>query len=243
MRELPILFSTEMVKALLDGRKTMTRRIVKPQPLRMDVATTKSEGRPVMIYDPTNSPHEGWSCVSPACPFGIEGDLLWVREKHKVATDANKNFIVTYSDGTIRKVYYKELSLNTVKRLTKRKSINKYVWVQGMFMPKELARIVLQNEGYRIERLQDITEEDAIAEGCKHAHDWKQPGVKVEKIADGSFIAHNTKSFRRGYFLLWDSINGEGSYSSNPWVWVIKFKVLSTTGKPVTKQETEVPHV
>ena len=90
MKEIPILFSTEMVKAELDGSKTMTRRIMNPQPLKADIAKV-----------PTN----GWDSVIPMCPFGQPGDLLWVRETHNISWYTN-DIMITYSDGGVVVKYY-----------------------------------------------------------------------------------------------------------------------------------------
>lgn len=150
--------------------------------------------------------HPEFPPIKVKCRFGQPGDIFWVRE-----TWANGGNL-TSGPGYIFKAsdYPKDF-------------IDQMKWKPSIHMPKDAARIWLKNVGVRIERLQDISESDAKAEGCKHAHDWRQPGVKTEKTESG-FKVSGTKSFRRGYSILWDTINGEDSWLSNPFVWVIEFE-------------------
>lgn len=153
------------------------------------------------------------------CPYGKVGDLLWVRETF---------FVEQYFNGL------------TLECFTKYKADFEgpvaWNWKPSIFMPKASARLWLEITDIKIERLHDISEEDAKAEGCKHAYDIYQKGVVFEMTSGEGGIIHNARSFRRGFLLLWKSINGEASWNANPWVWVISFKVLSTTGKPERKE-------
>lgn len=201
----PILFSTPMVQAILEGRKTMTRRLVEdPEQYYMDELIDglwpyKSIGQPAK------------------CRYGKVGDVLWVREEHLITFSEDRKWItVTFKDGTEVCRYYKDFSLKTVKNLYKRKTIGK--WQRARFLPKEMARIFLRNTNVRVERLQDITEQDAIAEGIERLprlHWWKNYlGIHLP----------GTSSAIESFMSLWDSINGAESRKANPWVWVVEFE-------------------
>ena len=203
MKESPLLFSTPMVQAILDGRKTQTRRIIKlPPPSGTFPANWN--------YSPYRIPAKGHelehrftdgignlvSIPESKLPNGKPGDLLWVKETwtKTMVQDEEGWFFIYKADGD-----------EWAKP-----------WTSSRFMPKAAARIWLQIEEIRVERLQDITEEDAIAEGIKPL----------------SFTVGKPHAVL--FFQLWDMINGPGSSDQNPWLWVIKFRVLSTTGKPKT---------
>jgi hypothetical protein len=170
MKERPILFSAPMVRAILDGRKTQTRRIMKIQP----------DGRGTRC---TNVHFEDWHGRELKCPYGWVGDILWVRETWS-KTDSGKYIYAATNNG-----------FNPV-------------WKPSIFMPKDACRIRLQITDIRIEKIQDISKEDVIAEGI-----------------DTKFLYEGTHP-KWAYFSLWDKINGKGSCEQNPWVWVIEFKKL-----------------
>jgi hypothetical protein len=238
--EKPILFSTEMVKAILEGRKTMTRRVMKPQPMFEDKLMTESEGRPVMIY---HSEKTGkYSCKGPASPYGMKGDVLWVRETfvstYTVDANDNEQFLFKANDGD--REYYEFTSHKENPRI--------YAWKPSIHMPKRAARIWLEITNIRAERLNDITDEDAAAEGIEFQEfEW---GIMAfpDGTIDHGLVGLKTKSFkdymvenhwhmgsaRKSFETLWQFINGTESWNANPWVWVISFKVLSTKGKPST---------
>lgn len=210
----PILFSTEMVQAILEGRKTMTRRILKPQPVKNGMFWEHPGLRPKARRNSgkiwsTHEPDDTWTTL---CRYGI-GDLLWVRESFKAElVDTATGKPVTY--------YY--LADNPVAANTAIK------FKPSIHMPKEAARIWLRIEQISLEKLQDITNEDALREG-------------IEIVAPDSF-GFKYKAYdgrtnclypRTSFFTLWESIFGTESFGLNPWVWVVSFKVLSTTGKPI----------
>ena len=186
MKEHPILYSTEMVKAILAGKKTQTRRVMNPQPLQADINAV-----------PTN----GWNSVIPMNPYGMPGDMLWVREQFVA-------WSLMWKLGQQKGFYYRANFPSDYKASWK--------WKPSIHMPKAAARIWLQITDIRIERLQEISEEDAIDEGVN--------------------LADSTKWFKHTHVFqeLWEKINGPESWNANPYVWVIQFKVLSTTGKPTT---------
>lgn len=199
MKERPILFSSEMVRAILDGRKTQTRRVVNPQSL-LDNKT-----RVTACYE---------------CPYGAPGDSLWVRESCQIYGHWVKNGHTKsgaqrwkFSIHASKRVLYaggfvKSPSDKTQLGFYKRPSI---------FMPRWASRIALAVTDVRVERLQEISEEDAIAEG-----------LQKEVISVGYQNDSVTLRARPKFVYLWDKINSDRGYSfeSNPWVWVISFKVV-----------------
>lgn len=185
-KERPILFQTEMVKAILEGRKTMTRRIIKPQP--NDNWETE-EGESILKY----------------CPYGEIGDVLWVRETFSINN--------LFANG-IKYTYKADLS----------EDVNLLKWKPSIFMPKEACRIWLQIADIKTERLQDISEEDAIKEGVEKLIKFGQPaGYKDYLNVPEIGFTTAKESFR----TLWISINGEESWNQNPWVWCVSFKRLA----------------
>lgn len=219
MKEIPILFSTPMVEAILENHKIQTRRIVKTKQKGWDCqimefakSETFSESfleksiasislqKELVGFHAFFTDNESDHKIGIKCLYGQPGDLLWVREKWENESNGGKwiNFYAGNVEVKNNKAY---------ERLTK--------WKPSIHMPKAAARIWLQVEEIRVERLQDITEEDAIAEGIEvfeKGTDWMEA--------------------RFGFEILWDKINGLDAWDKNPWVWVVKFKILSTTGKP-----------
>lgn len=189
MKEHPILFTTEMVRAIIEGRKTQTRRVVKPQPIHIEWFTHQN----------------GW-CAKVAenryemkeCPYGVPGDRLWVRE--------------TWCPCRVFTIYRADCiddkpSENTDEWNEPRGD----KWRPSIHMPRTESRILLEVTNVRVERVQEISEADIIAEGCPKAYllgrNWYQP--------------------------LWDTINAKRGYpwKSNPWAWVVLFKLLEVKGR------------
>lgn len=177
IKERPIIFSDEMVRATLDGRKTQTRRIVKHKP---DKDCPYAENN-----------------VMAACPYGKPGDRLWVKETWKPDP----------SWGLTERTKPTEIEEGT--HILYRATIGEHPkahwqkWRSCLFMRRWMSRITLEIEAVRVERLQEITDEDAIAEGMP--------------IDDA---VHD-------YSVLWNSINGQGSWDANPFVWVVQFKRIT----------------
>ncbi len=204
-KERPILFSGPMVRAILEGRKTQTRRIVKPQPVvRYGGHITEgyyAEGGAV-FKEGGEGGHRPmrWCEDAGFVPsrLGKPGDRLWVRETHLIR---GAGTVVDYRadmdpvDAAGHGAFYGG-------------------WKPSLFMRREHSRITLEVTGVRVERLQDISEEDAKAEGCGLA----------SALNDCKDVEECGRSFRAGYAKLWEDINGIGSWEANPWVWVIKFK-------------------
>lgn len=181
-----------MVEAILDGRKTQTRR---------------ARGATFQNF-------EEFARIK--CPYGKPGDRLWVRETWQITnflhpSDENYGYIYKASENG------KDWQENT----------EEWKWKPSIHMPKAAARIWLEITETRLERLQDISKEDAIAEGIEPVADgYKNYMPKLSSTSQFCWPTayHSFKS-------LWESINGAESWDLNPWLWVVKFKVLSTTGK------------
>jgi hypothetical protein len=195
-KERPILFSGEMVRAILDGRKTQTRRIVKPQPAGLWGSTGKVFGH--TFSGVLEGPKDHYW----VCKYGQPGDRLWVRETFTVCADSN---IFYRADG-------------------KPDPWDGVEWKPSIHMPRRASRITLEITGVRVERLNDISEEDAISEGTENRSDlaWGHGGQGNDMARWAVEHGH-----RYGFLHLWESINGEGSWALNPWVWVVEFKRVS----------------
>lgn len=216
MRERPILFSDEMVLAILQGLKTQTRRVVKPQPNLEWLALPITVGwyAPTIVdwdgredagpeifgaYD-----RDGWGMV---CPYGAPGDRLWVREAfgcncHNSAQPVPGCEIVYRATGD--SVDDPPFS----------------AWRPSIHMPRWASRMALEITGVRVERVQDIGEADARAEGITGVLDSAFPSYHV--VGERRPKCHSAVE---AFGLLWDSINGKRGYgwAANPWVWVIEF--------------------
>ena len=222
--ERPILFQTEMVKATIEGRKTQTRRKdleeVNSDPDLWNAVNHIAVIKKGIPYYGFRDPIGSLEVIK--CPYGKRGDLLYVRE-----TWANLNGDFPTADPFL--IFKADIDHPNQH--------GPVTWKPSIHMPKVAARIWLMVEKIRVERLQDISEEDARAEGIKKYFDryyqddlYQNYGRKDGKINYYSPI----KSFES----LWISINGEQSWEANPWVWVVKFRVLSKTGRP-SLQEIE----
>ncbi|HFE3481497.1 TPA: hypothetical protein ACF3IV_001856 [Enterobacter hormaechei] len=218
MKERGMIFNGEMVRAILDGRKTQTRRIINPQP----EATLSGSLSGKWLNRPLNGlllPKI--EDIAIHCPFGVVGDRIWVRE-----TWARYNI-----DQNSHDIAY--------RATTPADWPEEGRWRPSIHMPRWASRIMLEITDVRVERLQDISEEDAKAEGL------------AEITKDGSLFKFGIPD-RDGYpgaddngwpwtewernpvdsyCKLWQSIYGEESWQANPWVWVIEFKVASPGGE------------
>ena len=215
MKESPILFSAPMVRALLAGTKTQTRRIFKPDRMTWDAngRYTTYAMRGGELSTTGSGPFKPSSWLH-YCPYGQPGgDRLYVRETFG-HFERNENF----APGC--EVFYRADG----------ESLAVELWRPSIHMPRWASRITLEITGVRVERLQDISEEDAITEGIERADNffgctcWKAYGEP--EGADVVCPDDPIGSFR----TLWESTGGD--WDANPWVWAIDFKVLSTTGRP-----------
>lgn len=219
----PILFSGPMVRAILDGRKTQTRRVIKPQP-DQSVLVDGAVLHPRRITDVSVCYHgkREWGlfsddsnmpCFAYDSPYGEVGDRLWVRETAKAtATEEGIDCIHYMADDHCRSIMVSEYG---PWRKMRAYGGGHSRAVPSIHMPRWASRITLEITGLRIERLNAITPDDAKAEGvecCEH----------FEKAKRG----HPLNAHWVGFAWLWKSINGEQSWLANPWVWVVEFKVV-----------------
>lgn len=213
MKERPILFSAPMVRAILAGTKTQTRRIVKPQPAYPD-AFLDSEPRMVgaecqWFVKGATQPSNLWHC-----PHGGPGDRLWVRETWAP-------FEFTYEE-----VKPSELPRDAriVYLADQKQRLAGDRYRPSIHMPRWASRITLELSAVRAERLNDISEADAKAEGA----DLYVPGHGIvspfEISIDPGYLMYGT--YKMGYEWLWESINGADSWAKNSWVWVEGFAVI-----------------
>lgn len=224
MRERPILFSAPMVRAILDGSKTQTRRICKPQPFdrsysKRDHRIAYASGRAADgdeidgFYAYSASSGGQWQVK---CPHGQPGDRLWVRETW--STHACFDHVPPAQLTTLSLHYWADGEIQTGK---KRPSIH---------MPRWASRITLEVTGVRVEQLQTISHDDALAEGVANfaatLNDEPHPsGESPEQVSQR--LQWPQRQFRE----LWESISGPGSWDANPWVWIVEFKRVAEERK------------
>jgi hypothetical protein len=237
MKEIPILFSTPMVQAIMSGRKTQTRRIIKPQPIIDHDSGFVFDGKHKKQYCMHNWHDEFIDDFSRWMP----GDIIWVRESFQFWDKLSGGGYAYKADFTQR---YGAWERDTPKKFHDVERIEK--WNPSIHMPKEAARVWLEITKITIEPLHDINEKDAKAEGfaCISKDGGRTykygipdndglPGVDNVGWPWQDWNTDPAKAFR----TLWYKINGKESWNENPWVWVIEFKVLSTNGRPQLSPE------
>jgi hypothetical protein len=231
MKERPILFSGPMVQAILSGTKTQTRRVIKPQPWFMPEAHDHGARWAWAYSEQAWEAENGivWGAKFPTeqlaqrdyfrdhCPYGAPGDQLWVRETWRV--NGNEH---DYAMADSDRVFYRaDEDWNGGAG-----------WRPSIFMPRWASRITLEVANVRVQRLQDITEEDARYEGVdknwlgddcppEYADEW----MNYEDDEEGFPCLSARDSFR----TLWDHIDGkrEGcAWQANPWVWAVTFRAV-----------------
>ena len=216
MKFIPILFSTPMVQAIIEGRKSMTRRVMKPQPYLEDGSTIWSYSKDSFGSLPPNKMTE--SPFGFKCPYGQVGDVLWVREKTcYVMIEHAHDLLVGFRER--RQIIYGTDFHEDWMKYAKEKYL--YKWEPSLFMPKAACRIFLKITDIRVERLQDITEQDAVGEGIEEAEFDNVNKCRVFKHYGYQNAVTDAKD---SFQSLWHSINGEESWNANPWVWVVEFK-------------------
>ena len=219
MKERGIIFSAPMVRAILDGRKTQTRRLAKPQPPHSCRYVMNGAGSHALCLGPNDE------CVPPTsksidhrlpCPYGVPGDRLWVRERwgwfdQFVQHDAPPTGPIVYgTDGVPA-------------------GSHGTYWRPSIHMPRWASRITLEVVDVRVERLNEISAKDAVREGLERHDDhptsitWRHYGD--EEPPDPIDLWEGWLNPINSFRTLWDSINGKRHpWSSNPWVWVIEFR-------------------
>ena len=209
MKERPILFSAPMVRAILDGCKTQTRRVIIPDPKLVHCLVVNFDEPAYVESARLFRNREANAQGQIACPFGTVGDRLWVRETHSVSHgsssfggDYHSSCEVTYRAGGFKRLAYDgPHSADPYQKAFERQRGD---WRPSIFMPRWASRITLELTAVRVERVQQITMGDAVAEG----------------ILGDNYMA------RDNYRELWNSLNAKRGFEwdSNPWVWVIEFR-------------------
>lgn len=224
MTERPIIFSAEMVRAILDGRKTQTRRVMKVQPYPDSIVTVEHYHQTVIDRHGDMQPgpeifgaHWDDGEFGCRCPYGAPGDTLWVRETcwaesfgqggDGVRYAADHAWRIIENTQEASEAWCKLAQYGGDAALDNQTNIG--MRVPSIHMPRWASRITLRITAVRVERLQDISEDDARAEG------W--PGPITET---GFPIASPLAWFAN----VWTSINGPGAWEANPWVWVVAFE-------------------
>ncbi len=223
MKEHPILFSSPMIRAILAGRKSQTRRIAKG--ITEETCYVGLEG------------HDGFVPVRDdgketpiLCPYGSVGDRLWVRETSAVYAAVYSECGIVYradhATGDLSKgdggYNFHQFSDDPEQADKDRKWAAKHSgsekWIPSIYMPRFASRITLEITGVRVERLQEITEADVMAEGCRADEDpyWRPSYHDPD--------SGGNPSARLSYEFLWEEINGVGSWAKNPFVWCVSFK-------------------
>ncbi len=232
MKERGILFSAPMIRALLDGSKTQTRRVaVFPEGTTQFVFNPERDGKWWPVSD------DDYTGTGVRCPFGAIGDTLWVREswQHYDWTEEGEPYVRYAADNSVRFCegagegetlvdVWAELSEPSNYAIDNRAADRK--WRPSIFMPRWASRITLEITDVRVERLQEISEADAIAEGIERTG------------GDRYWLGHDTHDVKgtrkvygtavRAYESLWNSLNAKRApWSSNPWVWALTFARIS----------------
>jgi hypothetical protein len=244
VKALPIPFTASMVRALLDGRKGQTRRLVKlphMNPLGAWEPSTVGGGG---SHLKDGTPYAERPCLwhtragdALVCPYGRVGDLLWVRESWRVGKrwdatpprdlPARKMTVMFAAGGSVGGTGEGRYELDESYPDTLPDWAGKLR--PGMFIPRWASRLTLRITDVRVERLQNISEADAIAEGIEPSADaWKSYSVIPSGLRKGKpnlVSAIPNRSPVASYSELWEAINGTGSWANNPWVWAVGFAV------------------
>ncbi|MDR5800669.1 hypothetical protein [Caballeronia sp. LZ001] len=238
MKERPLAFSAPMVRAILDGRKTQTRRVVK-----LPHANSLGQWEPTTIggrnggctKDGQAIPEQGaiWhtrTADTLVCPYGQPGDRLWVRETWQGPLFDSENweaYLECPDDFKDPKYCHYAADggsppafINVDDELVCR-------WQSSTCMPRWASRIMLKVTGVRVERLNDISEADAANKGL-----YCLPASGRYVVQKGEqYFGGADRDARVVFADLWDRINGDGAWDANPWVWVVEFKRIEATGE------------
>lgn len=231
-KERPILFSTEMVKAILAKLKTMTRRAKGLEVINQNPDDWQFEWADFCLDKPWRFTQKSsindqslkdrsFHQEAITCPYGKTGDILWVRENLFQNGELGLEYSANHEpidESIIPQVYGPYGGSYSFRG------------IPSIHMPKWAARIWLEITDIRVERLQSISNEDAKAEGAPDA--LKVSDMELLKGLGSWPIPRPFNHYQFGFLSVWCKINGCESWLANPWVWVISFKVLSTTGKP-----------
>ncbi|EAM8300652.1 hypothetical protein R212_24820 [Salmonella enterica] len=195
MKERGMIFNGEMVRAILDDRKTQTRRPIKWKQTRFTEIGEREDGSKWPWSEDAERACDFWH----PCPFGAVEDRIWVRE--------------TFGDCGVRLVYRADTEDGAKCKVNR--------WTPSIHMPRWASRILLEITNVRVERLNSISEQDALSEGIDRER-LEESQDNYDCIADHNMTGRPTATGAFKY--LWESIYGEENWQSNPWVWVIEFK-------------------
>ena len=219
MKARPIIFQGHTVCALVDDRKTHSRRIVNARKsaeglvlspgIGYDIASEHQESLAIQGYELTKH-DDGLFTVIPPCPYSQPGDLLWVRESFRNA----RSGAPIYRADKAKSMGMDEYS-------------DRHKWKSSIYMPRWASRLTLRITDVRVERVQDISEDDAVAEGLRVVKEddailWYS-GLATEDWGGWSELWQPDDPVA-AYRDLWESING--NWDENPWVWVLEFEVI-----------------
>lgn len=223
MKERPILFSAPMVRAILAGQKTQTRRVVKPQGAHHLFPFLDLPGNPTGEWAWCSSSHVVSRHIH--CPYGQPGDRLWVKETWADLTETHGARWERFNDETRRYergvdpfVWYRADGDLSDKGDG---NIHYAPWRPSIFMPRWASRIQLEVVSVRVERLNDISEDDCWAEGIVEVMHLLDNFSQAEMAKRLGLCLEDAKPL---YAQFWESINGTGSWDANPWVWVVEFR-------------------
>ncbi|HDK6379829.1 TPA: hypothetical protein M4180_002692 [Klebsiella pneumoniae] len=210
MKERGMIFNGEMVRAILDGRKTQTRRIIKDCTVGRDQISKfiQIEKKFIGCY-----PEDVPELIRECCPYGVPGDRIWVREAFRVHSRATDVATLVYK-ASERNSWTEQTHRVPVAVCNKPATPEK--WTPSLHMPRWASRILLEITDVRVERLNAISQEDAQAEGMELTG-WRPTYSDPDS---GGEVMTPYDNFAE----LWSSIYGEGSWKADPWVWVIEFK-------------------
>lgn len=201
MKVTPMLFKDEMVRAIVDGRKTQTRREMNVQPCRKPNLLMLGNSLTAMWM---NKHEDGNEVLK--CPYGKPGDLIYIKETHAFSRlfDLMPPRDVPVGSDVYYKAAMSEQEFHNLCAVTR----------PSIFMPRWASRLTLKIKSIRLERLQDISEEDAKSEGAE------------PKLCTGYPYPNPPSTHINGFCQLWQSINGPGSWEANPWLWVIEYEPI-----------------
>ncbi|EAP2982547.1 hypothetical protein D1K53_23085 [Salmonella enterica] len=201
MKERGMIFNAEMVRAILDGRKTQTRRPIKWKQTRFTEIAERDDGSLWPWAEDCERGGDIWF----ACPYGEIGDRIWVRETFRVHSRATDVATLVYR-ASVRNSWTEQTHRVPIAVCDKPATPEK--WTPSIHMPRWASRILLEITDVRVERLRDLSEEDAKSEGITPPAGGVLPGWE----------------YRINFRDLWMDIYGTDSWEANPWVWVIEFK-------------------
>ncbi|WP_155008927.1 hypothetical protein [Klebsiella quasipneumoniae] len=245
MKERGMIFNGEMVRAILDGRKTQTRRPIKWKQTRFTEIGEREDGSKWPWSEDAEHACDFWH----PCPFGAVGDRIWVRETWSDVNLDGAPAVAYRADDEVYDLMENESLFDEDGAFNYQDTrVSKYQfaawhsdlisgiegnWRPSIHMPRWASRILLEITGVRVERLNAISEEDAIAEGmqgvicpcCKGDSEYSTSQYDAETLAVVDEIpCRACESNRSKFFTLWDSIYGYGQHCIGEWVWVIEFK-------------------